>query len=90
MKYKCACCGYYTLEDLPNDTKEVCPVCFWGEDKDQFKDPELTEGVNLVSLSEARKNFKEFGAYCESVRQYCREPSFKEHIGLEEYGENYN
>ena len=27
-KYKCPCCGYYTLEDEEGHF-DICPVCFW-------------------------------------------------------------
>lgn len=90
MKYKCACCSYYTLENKPNHTSEICPVCFWAEDCFQFKNPDLTEGSNKVSLKIARENFKNFGAAEKNFIQYSREPNFTERIGIEEYGERYS
>jgi hypothetical protein len=37
-------------------------VCFWEDDPIQFDDHDYDGGANIVSLNEARKNFKEFGA----------------------------
>lgn len=45
-KYKCKCCGYYTLSEKPLDhngypgTFEICPVCFWEDDSIQYKNPD--------------------------------------------------
>ena len=89
MKYKCSCCEYYTLKIMPNDTYEVCPVCFWTENSFQFKNPDSEKGENGISLNTARENFKKFGASQEKFMQYSREPVFQEKIGLEEYGERY-
>lgn len=83
-KYKCKCCGYYTLEEEPLDpnmypgTFEICPVCFWEDDSLQYKDPELKGGANKVSLNEAKENFKKFGAIREDVIQYVRKPRVDE------------
>ncbi|WP_438467262.1 CPCC family cysteine-rich protein [Streptococcus pluranimalium] len=27
-KYKCLCCGYYTLREVDSDTYEICRVCY--------------------------------------------------------------
>ena len=31
-KYQCPCCGHYTLDDKPDNTFQICPVCFWEDD----------------------------------------------------------
>lgn len=62
VKYPCPCCGYRTLSQRPPGTYEVCAVCFWEDDPQQFADPELAGGANGVSLRQARSNFVEFGA----------------------------
>ena len=64
MKFKCPCCGYKTLSSEKRGSYEICPVCYWEDDKVQFADPEFKGGANRVSLSQARANFKSFGA-CE-------------------------
>jgi hypothetical protein len=68
VKYKCKCCGYYTLLEKPLDphrypgTFEICPVCDWEDDSLQFLNPDKNFGPNKVSLNEAKLNFKKFGA----------------------------
>ena len=58
-KYKCPCCGYYTLG---SERKfEICPVCYW-EDTDEIEDLNEYDECNNISLAEARKNFLRFGA----------------------------
>ena len=64
MKFKCPCCGYRTLSSEKRGSYEICPVCYWEDDKVQFVDPEYKGGANRVSLRQARANFKSFGA-CE-------------------------
>ena len=83
-KYKCKCCGYYTLEDEPLDpnlhpgTFEICPVCFWEDDAIQYKNPDYAGGANNVSLNEAKKNFKLFGAVEKEMIKYVRKPKADE------------
>lgn len=61
--YGCPCCGSPTLGTRGGD--EVCRVCIWqdlGQD-DPFAD-EVWGGPNgKLSLTEARKNFRQCGAY---------------------------
>ena len=64
MKYPCPCCGYLTFEYEPNGDYDICPVCFWEDDLVQQKNPDFEGGANLVSLNQAKENFKMFGA-CE-------------------------
>ena len=55
-KYKCPCCGYYTLDN--EGMYDICPVCFW-EDNDEVEDPNEYDDCNKISLAEARKNYLE-------------------------------
>ncbi len=86
-KYKCKCCGYYTLTEKPKDpdvypgTFEICPVCFWEDDSLQFLNPDRKGGANNVSLNEAKKNFIEFGAVEKSCIQYTRKATEEEKTG---------
>lgn len=83
-KYKCKCCGYYTLEDEPLDpnlhpgTFEICPVCFWEDDAIQYKNPDYAGGANNVSLNQAKKNFELFGAVEKRLIKYVRKPQADE------------
>ena len=59
--YVCPCCGYATLDEVAN--YEICELCFWEDDgQDDIDAHECLGGPNHVSLTEARKNFLEFGA----------------------------
>jgi hypothetical protein len=62
-KFQCPCCGYYTLDENPPGTYQICPVCFWEDDQiDFYNDIDLNGGANKVSLREARNNYTLFGA----------------------------
>lgn len=67
-RYPCPCCGYYTFHKWPPGTissDDTCPVCFW----------EDAIGANRVSLEEARRNFRAFGAKRRELRQFVRPPT---------------
>lgn len=70
-KYKCPCCGYYTL--ACEGMYDICPVCFW-EDNNEVEDPNEYDECNRISLVEARKNYVEFGACKQEMKKYCRKP----------------
>lgn len=59
-KIKCACCGFLILNG--NVISDICPVCFWQTDFYQEKHIDDSGGPNLISLLQARENFKSFGA----------------------------
>jgi hypothetical protein len=59
MAFPCPCCRFYTLSD--RGALERCPVCYWEDDGQNDFDANIVRG-NLVSLSEARNNFADFGA----------------------------
>ena len=58
MKYACPCCLYYTFEEKPSGTYDICPVCYWEDDIVQLADPDFSGGANDVSLNLAKENFK--------------------------------
>jgi len=83
MKYKCPCCGYYTFDNRPDGSYDICKVCFWEDDPIQLEDPTYEGGANKVSLIQAKKNYKEFGA-CERVTiPYVRKPYPDELSGID-------
>jgi hypothetical protein len=61
-KYKCPCCGYFTLSSESRDSYEICEVCFWEDDPVQFEDENYSGGANLPSLKVARENYIKYGA----------------------------
>lgn len=64
QRFKCLCCENYTLDHMTGNTFQLCPVCYWEDDGIQSNDSEYPGGANSISLSEARINYKQFGA-CE-------------------------
>jgi len=70
-KYKCPCCGYYTLET--QGEYDICHVCFWEDDPLQCED-ETRLGANKVNLINARRNYKEFGACEAAMLPHVRKP----------------
>ncbi len=69
--YPCPCCGYFTLHGPPG-SYEICSICYWEDDEEQFFDPTSNSGANRVSLVDAQKNFMKYG-FCENrVEPYVR------------------
>ena len=73
-KYKCPCCGFYTLDDKADNTFQICPVCYWEDDGVQLNDPYYEGGANVVSLYQARENFKNYGAIEVRFKKLVRLP----------------
>jgi hypothetical protein len=72
--YRCPCCSYLTLYGRAGD--EICPVCFWEDDgQDSYDADEVRGGANgSLSLTQARQNFRDFGASEHKHLQYVRKP----------------
>ncbi len=83
MKYKCPCCGYYTFHNKPDGNYDICPVCFWEDDLTQSEDLTCEGGANKVSLLQARKNYKEFGACEREIIPHVRKPYHDELTGID-------
>jgi hypothetical protein len=49
----CPCCSYRTITPGIEGRGESCPVCYWTNS---------SEKANRMSLEQARKNFRAFGA----------------------------
>lgn len=73
-KYKCPCCGYFTLSEEPPGTFEICPVCYWEDDNVQFNDPTYPNGANEICLEDAKKNYLEYGAISKEFMKRTRKP----------------
>ena len=58
----CPCCGFLTLND-PGGF-EMCPVCWWEDDGQGDRDADVVRGGpnGVLSLTEARANFRSIGA----------------------------
>ena len=75
---RCQCCGYRTIE--AGADWEICPVCFWEDDGHGEEDAdEVRYGPNHeTSLTQARQNFREFGACNRRFLQQVRKPKPEE------------
>jgi hypothetical protein len=77
--YPCPCCGYKTLEERGGF--EICPVCFWEDDGQDDHDADIVRPCgpnNILSLTQARENFKKFGACEEDMIENVRKPKPEE------------
>ena len=68
---KCACCGFLTLEGM----FDICPVCYWQKDFFQEEHIDDNGGPNLVSLREAKENFKKYSAIERRFKEVVRLPT---------------
>lgn len=73
-KFACPCCGHKTFNEEPSGTYGICPVCYWEDDPFQLENPSFAVGANKVSLTEAQKNFMEFGACELEMKKHVRKP----------------
>lgn len=55
-KFTCPCCGYKTLI-FEAGSYDICQICFWEDDPEQRKNPDLTHATNRKSLRQAQKDF---------------------------------
>jgi len=53
---KCVCCREYSIPI--NKEHEICPICGWVDDKFQNNHPNSLEGKNAITLSQAKKSYK--------------------------------
>ncbi|MFC7532482.1 CPCC family cysteine-rich protein [Actinoplanes sp. GCM10030250] len=72
--YACPCCGFVTLSQ--RGYYELCPVCFWEDDgQDDHDADEIRGGPNRsLSLTQARRNFANYGASDERRFALVRAP----------------
>jgi hypothetical protein len=74
VRIQCPCCGYYTIDSDYEVIVDICEVCFWQYDEVAHDRPETMKGANSVTLNQARKNYKEFGACEQRFIDKVREP----------------
>ena len=79
-KFECPCCGCLTLDE--NKAWEICPVCFWEDEGGIYDGDTVKTDVmsvpNHMTLSQARENFRRFGACEESMIKNARKPDESE------------
>lgn len=76
----CPCCGYFTVEsdDEVEVIVDICEVCFWQYDKVGQNHPDISIGPNHVSLNDAKKNYRNYGACEHRVINFVRMPLSEE------------
>ncbi len=73
MRYRCPCCHYKTLEERGG--YDICSVCFWEDDGQDDQDADTEGGgPNHMSLTQARENYRRFGAIQERLIPLVRPP----------------
>jgi len=79
--YACPCCGSLTLTERGGF--EICDVCFWEDDGQDDADADTVRGGpnGSLSLTQARANFKKFGACKKQDRRFVRIPFPKDELG---------
>jgi hypothetical protein len=73
-KHSCPCCGCLTLG--ARAAFEICPVCSWEDDGQDDHDADVVRGGpnGAISLTDARQNFREYGASDKRHVGYVRRP----------------
>lgn len=74
IRFACPCCGFLTRSEAAYGSFDICPVCFWEDDNVQGDDPTYAGGANIVSLNQARQNYREFGAKQRESLDFVRKP----------------
>ena len=59
----------------PPGSDDICMICFWEDDAEQLRFPELADVTNIVSLAEAQQNYAKFGAIDERLAGDVRKPT---------------
>jgi hypothetical protein len=72
--YCCPCCGNLTLDERGGS--DICQVCFWEDDGQDDHDASVVRGGpnGSLSLTQARENYREFGACERAMIEYVRPP----------------
>jgi len=75
---RCPCCGYKTL--CGRGGFEICDVCYWEDDGQDDADADRVRGGpnGTLSLTQARANYKAFGASSERRSKFVRPPLTEE------------
>lgn len=72
--YSCPCCGCRTL--TARGCYEICEICYWEDDGQDDHDADTVRGGpnHELSLTQARINYREFGAVDQKMLRHVRKP----------------
>jgi hypothetical protein len=72
--FPCPCCHHTTLTERGGF--DICPVCFWEDDGQDDHDATVVRGGpnGALSLEQARRNYRSFGACDEHSKAHVRLP----------------
>ncbi|MFD3658715.1 CPCC family cysteine-rich protein [Streptomyces sp. NPDC058620] len=78
----CPCCGHLVFDIVDGwpGSFDICSICFWEDDAQQFRWPFMPGGANCVSLVEAQRNFQAYGACDQHGRGFARPPADHERL----------
>ncbi len=75
----CEVCGYLTFAEDERGRFFICPVCAWEDDEFHDDPNEPCDGPNGdLSLNDARKNYRLFGACKKHMIKHVRKPKPEE------------
>ena len=74
LQLRCPCCYCKTLTERGHF--DICPVCFWEDDGQDDYDADVVRGGpnRRLSLTQARANYRTFGASDERRLAHVRPP----------------
>lgn len=76
---------FYTFEHRPNETYDICEICFWEDDPIQWDDPNYEGRTNNIALLRARENFLQIGACKEKMTPHVRKQKEDELNGIDSW-----
>jgi hypothetical protein len=72
--FPCPCCGYLVFAEPPGSS-DICMICFWEDDAEQLRYPDLADETNIMSLVEAQRSYGQHGAVDERLKEDVRRPT---------------
>lgn len=75
---RCPCCNKLTIDDTTTPITEICDVCYWQYDEVAQRNENSIIGPNNISLNQAKKNYKLFGASEYKFINLVRKPTKEE------------
>lgn len=79
VRIPCEICGYLTFVKGEEGRFFICPVCFWEDDETHNNPDEPCYGPNNgLSVNQARRNYKKYGAVEERLISEVRPPKPEE------------